>query len=530
MSRDELQENLGTIARSGTKHFLEQAKSSEQGVRTELIGQFGVGFYSVFMVGKKVEVVSKKVGESEAWKWISHGEGNFTIEQADREEQGTTVRIYLNQEAEEYASKWNIETLVKKYSNHVSFPIFLQDLKAKEDPVQLNAATALWKKKKTELTKEDYEEFYKGLSEDNEAPLFYLHTQAEGALEYTTLFYIPAQAPFDLFNAEYQSGVKLYIKRVFITDERRELLPSYLRFVRGIIDSEDLPLNVSREMIQDSKVLHTIRNASVKRILTEFERISKANPQLYTQFIRLYNKPLKEGMYTDFINKDKIVSLIRFHSSHSEDFVSLEEYVSRMPAQQKAIYYLSGDSLHHVKISPLVATYQSRSIEVLFLVDEIDEVIVPAIGKYKEYELKPINRAGVDADIKQESDTLQEKSVSSLVKKMRDVLQEQVKDIQASGLLKDTPCCAVWDAQDPSRRMQQIMSALGQKQEETIKPILEINPTHPIIKKLDDIDDENKFRDISMLLFEGALLMEGSMPADSTVFVQRMNRMLENSF
>ncbi|HOV39221.1 MAG TPA: molecular chaperone HtpG, partial [Spirochaetales bacterium] len=381
MNEQDLVENLGTIARSGTRLFLSQITGDFK-KDSNLIGQFGVGFYSSFMVADKVEVLTRKAGEEKAWLWTSDGKGEYEIREAQRDSYGTTVTLYLNEEGKEFASRWRIEEIIRKYSNHVAFPIFLHyekieyDEKGKEkkrEPVeeQINTASALWKRPKSELKDEDYYEFYKTISHDTEDPLLYIHTRAEGALEYTTLFFVPKKAPLDMYQVDYRPGVKLYVKRVFITDDDKELMPSYLRFLRGVIDSEDLPLNVSREILQQNRVLVNIRNASVKKVLGEFRRLAIEDKEKYTQFISQYNRPLKEGLYTDFENRDTLLELVRFKSTKVEGYTSLEEYTQRMLQDQKTIYYITGDNEHTLRNSPLLEAYKKKDIEVLIMDDEI---------------------------------------------------------------------------------------------------------------------------------------------------------------
>jgi molecular chaperone HtpG len=389
MNDQDLVENLGTIARSGTRLFLNQMTGDAK-KDSNLIGQFGVGFYSSFMVADRVEVITRKAGESKAWRWESDGKGEYEIQEAERDSFGTTVTLFLNEEGREFASRWRIEEIIRKYSNHVPFPIFLHyekteyDDKGKEKgkkqmEEQINSASALWKRPKSELKEEDYHEFYKTLSHDTEDPLLYIHTRAEGTLEYTTLFYVPKKAPFDMYQVDYRPGVKLYVKRVFITDDDKELMPTYLRFLRGVIDSEDLPLNVSREILQQNRILVNIRNASVKKVLGEFQRLALEDKEKYHQFISQYNRPLKEGLYTDYANRDVLLELVRFKSTKVEGYTSLEEYVHRMLPDQKAIYYITGDNEITLRNSPLLEAYKKKDIEVLIMDDEIDEIVIPAI-------------------------------------------------------------------------------------------------------------------------------------------------------
>src|ERR1700735_127919 len=392
MNQEDLVEHLGTIARSGTKTFLAQLSGDAKKDST-LIGQFGVGFYSAFMVADRGEVVSRKAGEDQAWRWTSDGKTGFDIEPAERAVAGTTVLLHLNEEGQQYANSWRLREIVKKYSNHIAFPIFLTSDKSEGNEEekksiktrtteQINAASALWRRPKSELKDEDYKELYKSLTGEWEDPLFWFHTKAEGSLEYTTLFYIPSKAPLDLYHADYKTGVKLYVKRVFIMEDAKELLPAYLRFVRGIIDSEDLPLNVSREILQQNRILTTIRTASVKKILSELKSIASNKPEEYLKFITEYNRPLKEGLYGDFANRETLLDLIRFKSTKVEGLTSLADVKSRMKPDQKSIYYLTGGAESLLRNSPLLEIYKKKGIEVLILDDDVDEIVFSSKPKY----------------------------------------------------------------------------------------------------------------------------------------------------
>src|SRR5438270_5439884 len=384
MNDEELAAHLGTIARSGTKNFL-ASLSGDAKRDSNLIGQFGVGFYSTFMVADRVEVISRRAGEERAWRWTSDGKSGFEIDPAERAQQGTTVTLYLNEEGKQYASSWKIREIIKKYSNHIAFPIYLTADKSEWDETekksvtkrtteQINSASALWKRPKSELKDEDYKELYKTISGDWEDPMFWFHTKAEGTLEYTTLFYVPSKAPLDLYHADYRPGVKLYVKRVFITDDAKELMPGYLRFLRGIIDSEDLPLNVSREILQQNKILSSIRTASVKKVLSELKSIAHDKPEQYVQFIDEFNRPLKEGIYSDFANRETLLELIRVKSTSVEGWTSLAEVKARMKDGQKGIYYITGAQADVLRSSPLLEIYKKKGIEVLILDDDFDEI------------------------------------------------------------------------------------------------------------------------------------------------------------
>jgi molecular chaperone HtpG len=544
MNEDDLSENLGTIASSGTKKFL-ASLTDEQKKDSNLIGQFGVGFYSAFMVAERVDVVSRKAGEEQAWKWSSTGKGSYSLDKAERESQGTTITMTLNEEGNEFANRWQIEQLVKKYSDHIAYPIFLSydqttyddkekdsdgnALKKTEHKVeQINSSSALWRRPKNELTDEQYNEFYKQSSYDSEDPLFYLHTRAEGATEYITLFFVPTKAPFDMYYADYRPGVKLYVKRVYITDDDKELLPSYLRFVRGVIDSEDLPLNVSREILQQNRVMSAIRTASVKKLLGEFAKISEQNPELYTKFIEQYNRPLKEGLYSDYGNRDALLDLVRFKSSTEEGWVSLASYKERMPADQKSIYYITGGKEETLKASPLLAAYRKRGLEVLIMSDDIDDLVVGSIGTYQEIPLKAINKSGAVDDLKEEGEKegKASKEEKALVKKIKKALGDRVKDVVASTRLTDAPAVVVVDENDPTVQMQQLLKAMGQADFEEAKPILEVNVDDPMVQKIAASEDKEYTEDLSSVLLDQALLAEGVMIKDPVAFTKKLHNLL----
>ncbi|MBN2351010.1 MAG: molecular chaperone HtpG [Spirochaetales bacterium] len=532
MSEEDLVDNLGTIANSGTRKFLAQIKPGAA-IDASLIGQFGVGFYSIFMVAEKAEVVTRKAGGEAAFRWTSDGKGGFDLEPAGRDKAGTDVTLHLNEEGVEYAERWSIESIVKKYSNHIPFPIFLhyaeeKDKKKTEKTEQINSASALWKRPKNELKEKDYFEFYKTITHDTEDPFHYVHTHAEGALQYTTLFYIPKKAPFDLYYMDYKPGVKLYVKRVFITDDEKELLPPYLRFVKGVIDSDDLPLNVSREILQKNRVMVNIRAASVKKILSELAALS-VDKEKYAAFYREFRKPIKEGLYQDFSNRDALLELVRWKSSTEEGLVSLSEYKQRMKPDQKAVYYVTGENEETLRRSPLLEMYKAKDVEVLIMDDEIDEIVVPAIHTYKDVELKAVNRSDAAEDLKTDEDKQSEKEIDSVVKRMGQVLKDEVKEVKASSRLSDSPSCIVVDSADPTIQMQHLLKSMGQKDLPDFKPILEINPKHPIVKKLEDVKDDAVFEDATRLLFEQALLIEGVELKAPAEFNKRLNRALERA-
>jgi molecular chaperone HtpG len=561
MNEADLIESLGTIARSGTRAFLEKL-SADAKKDSNLIGQFGVGFYSAFMVADRIEVISRKAGEEAAWKWqadLGSADGNdsFEVGSAQRDTQGTTVILHLNEEGQEYANRWSIEDIIKRYSNHVAFPIYLTyeekeyDDKGKEkgsktQTSRINTGTALWRRAKSELKEEDYHELYKQLCHDTEPPLFYIHTKAEGTLEYSTLFYIPQKAPFDMYNMDYKPGVKLYVKRVFITDDDKELMPTWLRFVRGIIDSEDLPLNVSREILQQNKILINIKNSSVKKLLGEFKTLadtavsgSEDAKKKWETFISQFNRPLKEGLYQDFSNREAIQELVRFKSTQAEGWTSFAGYVSRMKGDQKYIYYITGGDEKTLRASPLLEAYTAKGIEVLIMDDEIDDIVIPSLHSYRKetpgtdgkseaqtWELKAVNRAGADEELGEKKDKKAEKEIKPIIEKVKKVLGDRVKDVKLSRRLHDSPSCIVADESDPSIQMAQMLKAMGQTDMPDVKPILEINGDHPIVAGLKDIEDEGHIADVAGILLDQALLVEGVKLKDPADFVKKINRLL----
>ncbi|MBI2687025.1 MAG: molecular chaperone HtpG [Acidobacteria bacterium] len=522
MNEEDLVSHLGTIARSGTRNFLANLTGDAKR-DSNLIGQFGVGFYSAFIVADRVDVISRKAGEEQAWHWSSDGKTGFEIEPAERAGQGTSVTVHFNEEGKDYAHGWKLRDIIKKYSNHIAFPIFLTEAEKSE---QVNAASALWKRSKSELKDEDYKELYKTISRDYEDSMFWFHTKAEGTMEYTTLFYVPSKAPYDLYQADYTPGVKLYVKRVFITDDSKELLPAYLRFLRGIIDSEDLPLNVSREILQQNRTLAAIRNASVKKVLSELKSIAAEKPDEYTKFIEQFNRPLKEGLYSDFANRDSLLDLIRVKTTKSDTWTSLADVKGRMHEGQKGIYFITGGPSAQLRTSPLLEIYRRKDIEVVVLDDEIDEFVFAGIDKYGDIELKAVNKTSAGEDLKSEEDKDKSEDLKPLIEKLKGVLGAHVKDVRASMRLADSPSCIVSDEEEPSMKMRQMLRAMGQSGLPDSKPILEVNPDHEIVKKLQAASDDGFVNDAAFLLLEQALLIEGVALQDPAAFVQRLNRVL----
>lgn len=573
MTDEDLTNNLGTIARSGTKAFLEKL-SSDAAKDSALIGQFGVGFYSAFMAAKKIDVYTRKAcSDGKIWHWSSDGTNSYDMEEIPADSEvakkygfdnaelsGSAIEMHLNDESKEYASRWKIEELIKRYSDHIAFPIYLHYVQNKYDDKgnvtstenkidQVNSASALWKRSKSELKAEDYNEFYKTIGHDGTDPLMYVHTHAEGMQEYTTLFFVPQTAPFDMYQADYKSGVKLYVKRVFITDDDRELLPAYLRFVRGVIDSEDLPLNVSREILQQNRILETIKTSSVKKLLGEFKKMAEAadkarkaeNPtdeekaaiEKWNKFVTSYNRPMKEGLYSDYANRDEIAEIVRFKSSDASgtgdnNWTSFADYVQRMKPEQKAIYYITGNDEKNLRDNPLLKAYTNKGFEVLIMADDIDDIVIPSYGKYKDFELKAVNRAGSDEElgVNKEEAEKKEKEFKPVVEKIQKALGDQVKEVKLSKrLAEDSPSCIVVDENDPSFQMERMMRAMGQAGIE-VKPILEVNADHPIVAKLKDSDDENLIKDVSEVLLNQALLIAGVEIKEPNTFVKHLNNLL----
>ena len=542
MDEDDLNNNLGTIASSGTRKFL-QSLTEDQKKDSNLIGQFGVGFYSAFMVASRITVVTRKAGTDKAYRWTSTGESSYTIDEAERDGQGTTITLELNEEGEQFANRWTLDNLIKKYSDNIAYPIFLSydqthydnekkdadgnSLKTVEHKrEQVNSASALWKRPKSSIKDEEYKEYYKNTFYDSEDPLFYIHTQAEGATEYTTLFFIPAKAPFDMYYADYRPGVKLYVKRVYITDDDKELLPTYLRFVRGVIDSEDLPLNVSREILQENRVMMSIRNASVKKLLGEFRKISENNPELYEKFIAEYGRPLKEGLYSDYANRDTLLDLVRYKSSEGDGYVSLKQYKERMKEGQKAIYYITGGKEDILRTSPLVAAYKEKGYEVLLMCDDIDEIVVGTIGTYQEMPLKAINKEESIDDLKSDEDKKKEEDKKGVAEKIKAALGDKVKDVRVSSRLSDAPAAVILSNDDLSIQMQRMMRQLGHDETPEIKPLLEINPDSAVIQKIEESQDDGFVKALSAVILDQALLAEGVMPSDSSQFVRNLTSIL----
>lgn len=534
MTRQEVIENIGTIARSGSKAFLEKL-SGDQKADSNLIGQFGVGFYSVFMVASSVKLITKRAGSSEpAVLWESSGESEFTIAETTKETDGTDVIIYLKGDETEYTEDWQIRSLIKKYSDFIAFPIYLENDKGKDEVV--NQTKPLWRRSPSEITSAQYEEFFQQVLGGIDKPISTLHSRAEGVMEYSSLLFIPAKAPFDLFNMERKHGVKLYVRRVFIMDNCKELLPEYLRFVRGVVDSEDLPLNVSREILQKNPIIDKIQKTLVSKILGKLKEMAEGELENYKAFWKEFGPVMKEGLHSDFENKAKLLELIRFRtslSSSKDDLVSLKQYVSRMRTDQKDIYYITGESQEIVEKSPHLEIFRSKSIEVLYLTDPIDEWIVHDIYDYEGKHLKSVTQGNLDLgelgkdeeESKKKSETLFKK----LAERIKNVLTDSVKEVRITTRLKDSPACLVADDNAMSAHMEKLMKAMGQGVQEQ-KRILEINGDHPILVNMntryskDPKDPE--LEEWSHLLFEQALIAEGQMVPDTLAYSRRVNNLL----
>ena len=531
MNEADLMDNLGTIAKSGTKAFMENL-TGDAAKDSNLIGQFGVGFYSVFMVADRVDVISKKAGEEQAYKFSTDGTGEYEIKPVTKESHGTVIYIKLKEDEKEFLDKARTQEVVKKYSNHIAYPIMLnysdeitegegdeKTTKIENKTEQINAATALWTLSKTELKKEDYTEFYKTISHDSEEPLVHLHNRVEGAQEFTTLFYIPKTAPMDMYRPDYVPGVKLYVKRVFITDDSKELLPVYLRFVRGIMDSEDLPLNVSRELLQENKILANMKQNSTKKILQAIKKLTGEDAE---QFTSQYNKLLKEGIYMDRVNKELLLDIVKYKSSTQEGLTGFEAYVSRADSEKKVIYYMVGDDEKVLRNSPLLEAYNKANIEVLIMDDkDEDSIVAPMIEKYKEWELKDITAIDApDSKTEEEKEELA-KEFKELTDKIKEVLGEEIKAVKVSTRLTTSASCVLKDPNDPMAAMAGIFAQMGQAMPET-PLIMEINPEHEMIKKLAILEDTALFEDISWILLDSARLSEGVEIKDKAAFASRV--------
>ena len=532
MTQDEVMENIGTIANSGTRKYLESLDKN-QTQDSNLIGQFGVGFYSAFIVSNTVTLLSRKAGDDKAngTKWTSKGKGEYSIETVEMEDYGTTVVLDVKKAESEFIDGFRLRGIVSKYSDHITVPIMM--VKPSEEGETeivyetINKATAFWMQDKKELSQSDYDEFYKSLSYDFDGPLTQIHNRVEGKLDYTSLLFIPKKAPFDMWEPKRKGGVKLYAKRVFIMEGNEELLPQYLRFIKGVIDTADLSLNVSREILQGSKVVDTIKKASVKRILSELEKMSKNKPEEYAAFWNEFGMVIKEGVVEDFANKEKISNLLRFTSTatdSADQTVSLKDYIGRMNKDQKNIYYVTADSYDAAKGSPHLEIFKQKDIEVLLLSDRVDEWLVANFGEFEELSLKSIAKGDLDDLDSKEDKKKKEKTVKDyekVISKAQEILENQVKEVKVSSRLSESPSCLVADENELGGNMERIMKSLGQDVPET-KPILEINPSHPLVMKLKTKVDD----DIVKVLFDQAVLSEGGQIKEPAEFVKRMNKLM----
>ena len=534
MSKKEVMDNIGIIANSGTKKFLASLDKSKV-KNSEFIGKFGVGFYSSFIVADSVVIETLTAGDknSKGVRWQSRGRGEYTIEDISKKEHGTSVILHIKASEKEFLDDYRLKNIIHTYSEHITVPIKMlkpqleKDKKAVIEYENVNKAKAFWTEDKKTLKQDDYDKFYQQLSFDIEPPLAQIHNKVEGAMEYTSLFYIPAKAPFDMWEPKRKGGIKLYAKRVFIMDDNEKLMPLYLRFIKGIIDTNDLPLNISREILQSNKIINKIRSASVKRVLSTLTKMAKNSPEKYAKFWDEFGMVIKEGVVEDFTNKDTITKLLRFSTSKdnlSEQTVSLQDYITRMPKSQKTIYYITANGINAAKNSPHLEIFKEKNIEVLLLGDRVDEWLVSHFSEYENTPLKSVTKGdlsdlGSKKNQKQKDE--ENKSFASVIEKVKDVLKDSVKDVKISTRLQESPSCLVADENDIGSNMERIMKSLGQNVPET-KPILELNPTHKLVQKLKSSNDE----DLIKILFDQAVLSEGGHIKEPAEFVKRINKML----
>ena len=545
MNRDEVIEHLGTIAKSGTASFLESL-TGDQKKDSQLIGQFGVGFYSAFIVADRVEVHTRKAGEAadEGILWESHGEAEFSVEPVDKAERGTRITLFLKADCKEFAEDFRVRSVIKKYSDHISVPVMMvkppaptaEGEEAPENPEveyeTVNAATALWTRGRSEISDDEYHEFYKHVSHDFDDPLTWSHNKVEGKLEYTSLLYIPKRAPFDMWNREMSRGLKLYVQRTFIMDEAEQFLPLYLRFVKGIVDSNDLPLNVSREILQQDAAVESMRSALTKRILDMLGKLAKKGGEDYALFWKEFGQVLKEGPAEDFANKEKIAKLLRFSSTHTdleEQDQSLEDYVSRVQEKQDKIYYVVAENFNTAKNSPHLEVFRKKGIEVLLLSDRVDDWLMNHLQEFDGKQFQDVARGALDLEPESEEEKAEqeklEKESEALVERLGKVLEDKVAEVRATSRLTDSPACLVVGDFDMGAQMRRMMEAAGQPVPES-KPILEVNPTHPLLGMLDQEADEDRFSDLANIVFDQAHLAEGGQLDDPATYVSRLNKLL----
>ncbi len=539
MSKEEVVNNIGTIAKSGTKEFFE-ALSGDQVKDANLIGQFGVGFYSSFIIAEKVTLITRRAGSKEAVQWESKGEGEFTLSTADKKDRGTDIILHLREGEDEFLNDWKLKTIVRKYSDHITLPILMKKSEMKDGEFVLtdedetvNKASALWARSKSDISEEEYQEFYKHVSHDFENPLAYTHNRVEGKQEYISLLYVPSKAPFDLYDRERRQGIKLYVKRVFIMEDAEKLMPQYLRFVRGVIDSADLPLNVSREILQDSRDVEAIKNGSVKKVLGLLEDLAKNKPEQYATFWTEFGRVLKEGPAEDFANKEKIAGLLRFASTYTDtdvQNVSLADYIGRMKEEQEAIYYITADSFAAAQHSPHLEIFRKKGIEVLLMSDKVDEWLLSSLTEFEGKKLQSIAKGDLDLgkledESEKEAQKKVEEAAKDLIERIQKTLGDDVKEVRVTHRLTDSPACLVVGEHDLSGNLARILKASGQNAPES-KPVLEINPAHRLVEKLKAEKDDAKFNDYTRVLFDQALLAEGGQLEDPASFVRRVNALL----
>lgn len=551
MTRAEVQEHIGTIAKSGTRQFFE-ALTGEQAKDSELIGQFGVGFYSAFIVADKVTLTTRKAGadKSEGTRWESAGEGDYTIETVEKAKRGTEIVLHLKEAESEFLDGYRIRSIVRKFSDHISLPIVMDKevMPAMEEeegeeakPVAqieeetINSASALWTKARQDISDEDYNQFYKHVGHDFQDPLTYVHSKVEGTNEYTLLLYVPSRAPFDLWDRDAKHGVKLYIRKVFITDDAEQLMPRYLRFIRGIIDANSLPLNVSREILQQSKQISSIKSGAVKKVLGMLEGLAKNEPEKYEKFWSQFGPVIKEGPIEDHGNKDRVAKLLRFASTHTDtdkQDVALEDYVSRMKEGQEKIYYVTADSFSAAKNSPHLEIFRKKGIEVLLLSDRIDEWLVSNLDEFDGKHLQSVAKGDLDLgplDAEEDKAAQEEvnKDFEAVIEQIKDVLGEKVSEVRLSHRLTESPACLVADVYGMSLNMERIMKDAGQLMGMGKKPIFEINPTHPLVVRMKAEQDDTRFADLTHILFDQAILSEGGQLEDPAAFVHKLNGLLQ---
>jgi molecular chaperone HtpG len=537
MSADEAVQHLGTIAKSGTRDFL-AALEGDKKKDANLIGQFGVGFYSGFIVADRITVESRRAGlaADQGVRWSSQGTGDFEVETIERAARGTDVVLHLRDGEEEFLSAWKLKSIISKYSDHISLPILMvkqqwdEEKKAQVDSDEwetVNKAAALWTRAKSEVTDAEYQDFYKQISYDSDAPLAYTHNRVEGRSEYTQLLFIPAKAPFDLWNRDKRGGVKLYVKRVFIMDDAEALMPVYLRFVKGVIDSADLPLNVSRELLQESRDVKAIREGCTKRVLSMLEDVAENQKDKYAEFWRQFGAVLKEGVGEDFANQERLAKLLRFASTHAEEGVSFADYLGRMKEGQESIYYITADTLAAARNSPQLEIFRKKGLEVLLLTDRVDEWLLSHLYEFEGKPLQSVAKGGVDLGTLQDEDEKKQaeataEALKPLIERLKGALKDRAKDVRTTARLVDSPACVVADEGDMSSHLARMLKQSGQSAPASL-PILEINAGHPLVKRL---EDDAHFDDLAQILFDQALLAEGGQLEDPAAYVARVNRIL----